>query len=274
MDISSLKNFNYIELIKCKNKIAEKYPFASTSTVGKSVMGRDIYALTLGAAEEYVLFVGGFHGTDHFTSGLLLTFFEELCRGLAENTAIEGLKVRKALSGRAIIVVPCVNPDGCEIAALGKSGCGDRLDKIRQLAKGNLKGYGLNARGVDIDLNFCGRGSFSEPETAALVSLCREQPIRHAVVFGSGGREIITPGGEKIPARSNRMAEIMTTSTGYGISFNRNDRRREGFVQWFCGEHFKPAFKVLPSVPADMNESDYIKVYKELRELMMLSSIM
>ncbi len=274
MDISFLKNFNYIELIKEKNKITEKYPFASVSAVGKSVMGREIYALTLGEAEEYVLLAGGLHGADSFTCGLLLTFFEELCRGLAENKAIEGLKVRKALTGRAIIIIPSVNPDGCEIASRGKSGCGDRLDKIRELAKGDLKSYSLNARGVDIDLNFCGKGAFSEPETAAVVELCRKKPIRHAVVFGSGGREIITPGGEKIPARSNRMAEIMTTTTGYGISFNRNDRRREGVVRWFCDEFFRPAFKVLPYVPADMTESDYIKVYKELRELMMLSSIM
>lgn len=274
MNIGYLKKFNYIELLKDKNKINESYPFVGVNTIGKSVMGRDIYSLTLGAAEEYVLFLGGLHGSDHFTCGLLLAFFEELCKGVLENTSIEGLKVRSALKGRAVIVIPCVNPDSCEIASLGKSGCGNQADKIQELSKGNLKNYCLNARGVDIDLNFCGRNSLSEPESWAIASLCKETSVRHAIVFGSGNKEIITPGGEKIPARSNRMSEIMTTATGYGISFNRNDPRREGFVQWFCEEFFHPAFKVLPRVPDNMSESDYIKVYKELRELMMLCAIM
>ena len=274
MDISFLKSFDYWDFRKNIKGLSQKYPFISVDSIGKSVMGKEIFALTLGKADECALFVGGIHGPDSFSSGLLAAFFEELCDAVESDGAIEGLKVRKALWGRALTIIPCLNPDGCEIASKGKAGCGNRLEEIKNISGFDFKKFSTNARGVDIDLNFSGRSALSEPESHALSVFVKEHNIRHSLVFGSGNGELITPGGEKIPARSSRMTEIMTATTGYNISFNKNDRRREGFMDWFCGEFFKPAFKILPTVPEQMKESDYIKVYKNLRELMMLTSIM
>ncbi len=275
MDISMLSDFDYFKYQKQIDKIREAFPFVGRKLIGKSVMGKRIEALLLGSAEEYAVFVGGVHGRDSFTVGFLLAFFDELCRGLSEGGSIEGLNVARAISGRALMVIPCLNPDGCEISAKGKAGCLNRLSEIMQYSNGNLKEYSLNARGVDIDLDFTAYRGCREPESFALKEILKEAGVRQVVIFGSGNNEIISPQGAKIPSRSNRMTEIMAASTGYTVSANRNDRRREGFMQWFSAEYFKPAYKVLPKVPmGKISESQYIGIYKELRELMMLCAIM
>lgn len=274
MDNSLLCDYDYFDTLRKIDRLSQRYPFAGRRQIGKSVMGKGIEALVLGAAEEYAVFIGGIHGRDNFSVGLVLTFFEELCEALTQSGSIEGLNVARAMTGRAIIVIPCLNPDGCEIASVGKSGCPHRLLEKMSPAQ-DLKDFSLNARGVDVDLNFSLERQPSEPESFALAKLFKETRVRQAVIFGSGNNEIISPGGAKVPARSNRMTEIMTASTGYTVSSNRNDRRREGFIDWFTGEYFRPAYKILPKIPIEgMTESDYIRIYRELRELMMLCAIM
>lgn len=266
MDISSFKNYDYLEHLKTRKEILEKYPFVLSKTVGKSVMGREIFSFSIGDAEEYVLFLGGLHGTDRFSFGMLMTFFEEVCLAVSQDLVMEGMRVRKALSGRAVAIIPCVNPDGCEIASKGKSGCGNRADLVRELSKKSNEDIRFNARGADIDINFNSKRPLSEPESRAVADFCKEESVRHALILGSGEGEIITAGGEKFSDRGAKMTEIMVTSTGYSVSENK-----EGFLKWFSEEYRKPAFKVLPKVS---DGSDFLKVYGEIRELLLLSAIM
>ncbi len=268
------EDYDYFKSLREKDKICEAFPFVRTENIGKTVMGRKIFAFSVGQAEENALFIGGFRGADRFTSRMLTAFFTELCKGIAEDLSIEGMKARRALSGRALTVIPCINPDGCEISAKGRAAEQVSLPFIARKNSCGFKNFRLNARGIDIDLNFCGKSAFSEPESLGVKDFLKQTGIRHAVVFGSGRSEIISPSGDKPPERSRRMAEIMSASTGYDNITSKDDRRREGFVEWFCTSFNRPAFKVLPEMSENSGREEFIRVYKELRELMMLSAIM
>lgn len=298
METVDFSLYGYFDALKRVARLGADYPFLKTASVGKSVMGKDISAIIFGRASEYVLFAGGFHGSEHITASLLLRFAEELAEALATDDSIEGLRARRAMYGRGLIIIPCVNPDGCEIARFGAA-AGDGGRFLRRISGGDYTHFNANARGVDINHNFDADwetlremeraagitgpsktrfGGFSpesEPETAALCKLCRSVTVRHAVAFHSQGEVIYAPTGDKKPPRSDRMAEIMAASSGYLIDEPEGLAVGGGFKDWFIKEFARPAFTVevgLGENPLPL--ADYPKIYARIRELLMLAAIM
>lgn len=290
--------FGYFDMLKMAGRLAEKYKFLKVITAGKSVMGKDILALRIGRSAEYVLLAGGFHGSEHITATLLLRFAEELCFAIQNDEVLEGLRVRRALYDRGIIVLPTVNPDGCEIARFGASATGGSrfLEKI---IDGDYSHFNANARGVDINHNFAagwsalrerekaagimgpaktrfgGYAPESEPETAAICELCRALTIRHALAFHSQGEVIYPPDGDNPPKRSLRMAEIMSAASGYALDRPEGLAVGGGFKDWFVKEFNRPAFTVeVGKGQNPLPPADYSKIYRQVRELMMLACIM
>ena len=298
MHTEEITPFGYFDMLKTISQMKQEYPFLKSTVIGKSVMGKDIVALTVGRCKEYVLVAGGCQGSEHITSTLLLRFAEELCFALSEDEAIEGLNARRAFYGRGLIIVPAVNPDGCEISRFGAAATNGRRF-IRRLCGGDFAHYNANARGVDINHNFDADwhslrerekengiegparsrfGGFSpesEPETVALTKLCRNTPIRHALAFHSQGEVIYAPTGEKRPKRSDQMAEIMATSSGYSLDEPEGLAVGGGFKDWFIKEFDRPAFTIeVGHGENPLPPRDYPKIYKQIRELLMLSAIM
>ncbi len=264
MDLPEIKPYDYFDALSYRYKLTREFPFVSAITIGKSVMGREIAAFMLGHAEEYALFVGGIHGNSHFTSAFLYTFFKELSEAYLNDGVIEGLKVKKALGGRGLIIVPCLNPDGCEIAVSGKTALGNMRFSALRLARKNYSDFSFNARGADIEKVFS-TAPLQEPESLALVNLCKNIKIRHLITFDKGENQLLLPELCNLPTRSTRMAEIMLTVSSLRLDYENTF----GLSHWFCKEYFKPSFKVL----LDSND-DYKSGYKAIRELLMLSAIM
>lgn len=119
--------------------------------IGRSVEKRPVYVHEYGAGDSVVLVMGSMHGNEE-VGGQVVAF-------LAEEIALR----RKPPTGRRIVFVPVVNPDGV------------------------LRGRRWNARGVDINRNFPtanwegatreegtarhGEAPGSEPETRLVMSL-------------------------------------------------------------------------------------------------------
>lgn len=268
MDNFALNTYNYFDTVKMRNRLCNDYPFLKSRCIGRSVMGKDIYAFTVDSAKEYSLFIGGIHGCDNFTSILLYTFIEELCKAIKDDGSIEGLRVRRALDGRAVAVIPCLNPDGCEIASKGKGGCGNIHDYVFKLVNGQYKAFAFNARGSDLDLKFNEKNVYSEPETSAAANFISSVSVRHAILLEAGRNEIIKPCNDN-SLRTSRMSEILVASTGYCIPSDEIQPHTDGFLNWFYTLYNKPAFKILPHTPHNTAE-----LYKALREAIMLSAIM
>lgn len=298
-NICDLRPLDYFDTVKTVGKLCEKYPFLISKTIGKSVMGRDIFSLRIGRTNEYVLFAGAFHGSEYITASLLLKFCEELCEAMDNDQSLEGLNVRRAMYGRGLIILPTVNPDGCEISIHGRSSCGRNAPFISRISGGDFEHYNANARGVDINHNFAAGweelrererqagilapaktrfGGFSpesEPETAAICGLCRGTRIRHAVAFHSQGEVIYPPEGNDAPKRSQKMAEIMSASSGYALDSPKGLAVGGGFKDWFLKEFARPAFTVEVGFGENpLPVSDYPDIYMQIREMLMLTAIM
>ena len=296
---AELGPLDFLSVYKALSEIDKNYVFARLGSIGKSVMGRDIFSLRIGRAASYVLFTAAFHGSEHITSVMLITFIKNLCEAIRLDGSIDGVKIRRALSGRGLIFVPLVNPDGCEISIHGKSGCGAAEPFISKLCGGDYAHFTANARGVDINHNFDadwqnlkrremdagifspaftrfgGYSPASEPETVALTTLCKAFHIRHAIALHSQGEVIYPPEKENCPPRALKMAEIMSSSSGYKIEYPEGLAVGGGFKDWFAQEFFRPAFTIeIGKGKNPLPKEDYAKTYSDISEMLTLCSIM
>jgi g-D-glutamyl-meso-diaminopimelate peptidase len=198
-----------------------------------------------------------------------------------------------------VIFVPCVNPDGCDISLLGPKFLGTKAINIGKLCNNDFKHWNANLRGVDINHNFNagwqelknlekkngiyypaptrfgGYKPESEPETLALTSLCKRNEIRHVVALHTQGEVIYWNYGDKKIPRSQKMAEIMATSTGYALDYPTGLAVGGGFKDWFISEFNRPGFTVEMGKgenPLPIEEAKHI--YRKTEEMLMLCSIM
>lgn len=297
--IIGIKEFDYIERQKLIDCLCQEYPFLKRKVIGKSSMGKDITMLKIGSAESYSLITAAFHGSERITSNILLMFIEELCHSIKNDGYIAGFKARKALSGRGVIFIPCVNPDGCDISLLGEKALGEKAMHYRKMFGNNFKKWNANYRGVDINHNFNadwenlrkkeralgiygpsptrygGNKPESEPETIALTTLCRTANIRHATALHTQGEVIYWKYGEYEHPKSRKMAEIMSTTSRYALDYPTGIADGGGFKDWFIDELKRPAFTVELGkgenpLPIESAET----IYKQVKEMLMLCSIM
>lgn len=291
------KEYCYLERQKIIDEICNKYAFVKKSVIGKSCLGRNITALKIGSAAQYTLITAAFHGSEHITSNVLLMFIEELCEALDNGGYIAGLNARRALRGRGIIFIPCINPDGCEISITGRPPENDIANIFK--SKTDFKKWNANARGVDINHNFDadwyalrekernegiygpapsrfgGYKPESEPETQTLVNLCKKADIRHILALHSQGEVIYWNYGKNMPYRSRKMAEIMATSSGYALDVPISIATGGGFKDWFIDKFNRPGFTIEIGkgenpLPIEMAE----KIYEQIKETLVLCSIM
>lgn len=291
--------YDYLNTKKAINNLKEAYPFLHTEVIGKAVSGKDITAIKVGRAAEYVLYAGAFHGSEHITINLLLKFTEQLCKALTNGTSLSGFDMRRVMMGRGLIIVPCVNPDGVEISIHGPATSGYMAAKVAKLCVNNHEKWNANMRGVDINHNFDadwsalheleqangiygpamtrygGHKPVSEPETAALVELCNTYSIRHAIAFHSQG-EVIYSGYDNIPVpRMQKMAEIMSSVSGYTLDTPTGLAVGGGFKDWFISRFRRPAFTVEVGLGENPLPTENIeKIYNDLLEMMVLSIAM
>ena len=292
-------DYNYYERQKLIESLCTKFPFIKRASIGKSCSGKEITALKIGSSSQYCLITAAFHGSERITSTILLMFIEELCNAISKNTYMCGLKMPTALSGRGVIFVPCVNPDGCDIALLGKKACGALAENHSRLCKHDFEHWNANFRGVDINHNFNADweklrelernngiygpsprqfGGFSpesEPETQALTKLCRTANIRQVIALHTQGEVIYWSYGEKTPKRSLKMAEIMSTASGYALDIPTGLANGGGFKDWFINEFSKPGFTIEMGIGKNpLPYTDAEKIYIKAREMLTLCTIM
>lgn len=293
------KEYDYYERKKAIDSLIDRYKFVRMSIIGKSCGGKGIPALKIGSGESYALIVAGVHGSERITSTVLLMFVEELCEAIENDGYFADIRIIKALRGRGVIFVPCLNPDGCDISLLGKKAGGEFADKIEAQCRGDFIHWNANLRGVDLNHNFDAGwhelhkkerelgiigpaptrfGGFkphSEPETVALVELCGRQNIRHCMALHSQGEVIYWDYGRKTPARARKMAEILASSSGYALDIPISIAQGGGFKDWFIKEFSRPGFTVelgLGKNPLPVEDAETI--YRQIKEMLTLYIIM
>lgn len=222
--------------------------------------------MSVGTAGKSALYAAAFHGAEWINTLILLSFFEELCIHYRSRRLWLNIDVFNMLSRQGLTVIPCVNPDGVEIAINGSKSCPGYRRLIDRVA-GDTSRWQANARGVDLNHNFNagwrqlkrlelsrgikspaatrygGRSPFSEPETAALRNLCLKEKYSHAIAFHSQGREVYCT-YKQTPQGAIELGEKFARLAEYKLSQPEKIATGGGFKDWLIGYLKTPAITV------------------------------
>lgn len=269
-------------------------------SVGKSLLNKPIRAVAIGNVRQNsaVLFAGGFHGQEWITTLLLVKFLEEITESIHNKGKYLGVDVKRVLSERGIVIVPLVNPDGVEIATMGSTAAGRYKECVDNIMKENNAKWQANARGVDINHNFPagflkekqlerqsgvvtpsptkygGEKSASEPETQAMIRLCRAFWFRRVVAFHSQGEEIYYSYGEHTPAESELLCKIFCSSCGYKSVVPTGTASHGGFKDYFINYFHRTGFTVeVGKGENPLPIEDLQPIYARLCEMMLTAMI-
>ena len=132
----------------------KQYDFVRPMEVGHTVLERKIQGVTLGDTGDMVLYAAGVHGSEWITTLVLLKFFQNLGAAYAEGGELSGVEVRRALRGKGVALIPCLNVDGVEIALHGANAALANRALVERLSRGDTAHWQANGRGVDLNHNF------------------------------------------------------------------------------------------------------------------------
>jgi len=281
--------------------LQEHYPCLKVFPIGKSVLGRHINALSIGNPTGATLFVGATHGLEWLTCMILIKFCENLLNALETGGKVSDIDVGRALCNRSLVIVPCLNPDGVEIALQGTAGAGNRADCIEEMLQGQDPRlvWQANANGVDLNHNFdagwCivkamevaagitspgptrfgGVHPHSEPETIAITTFCMTHQPRSLYSLHSQGEEIYWYYGCNTPARSKMMAQILASSSGYALAKPVEMASHGGLKDWFIEKFRRPGFTIevgLGKNPLGLDQLDGI--YRKIEEMLVIATLL
>lgn len=264
-------------------------------TVGRSAVGRKIYAVGLGNMKNAVLYAGGIHGQEWITTSLLLKFFEEL----SSCGEMYGVDLNEIWENRGLIILPLCNPDGVEIALGGAKTARHLSSFVEKLQASSNKSWQANARGVDLNHNFdagfkklremeiaegiegpCprqygGRYPASEPETRAMTSVTIGLKVKKVFAFHSQGEEIYYDYGKNTPPNAKALAEALAACSGYTVCSPTGLASHGGFKDWFIETTGRPGFTIeVGKGENPLPITDLEDIYQKIREMLLIGILL
>lgn len=214
-------------------------PSVPIFSVGKSVLGRDIYAIKLGTGPRRIFFGAAFHGMEWLTAKILVTFAAELCDGGEISLP----------RGTTVYLVPMVNPDGVEIAAGGKRwqanargvDINHNFDALWDLSKKLEQSHGINSPGAT---RYGGEYPESEPETRAIADFTRLNRFDAVFALHSQGEVIYYDFCGYIPNGTEDYLTRFEAASRYVRDEAEGIAAYGGYKDWFIKKFKKPGFTI------------------------------
>ncbi len=216
--------------------------------IGKSLFGRNIYAVKIGDGSPVGIAQYAMHGREYITAELAFRHYQI---GVAKGS---------------FWLIPLVNPDGALLSEVGLSTVPDEERKRMLLRWNGWEDFTLwkaNGRGVDLNVNFAakwGKGvknrreesaenyvgsrPFSEPESLALKKFTQEISPDYTVSYHAKGEEIYWYFYQSMRTcpRDKGLALILSRSTGYPLAYAKGSVG--GYKDWCIEKRKIAAFTV------------------------------
>lgn len=256
----------------CVRGLAARYPFIASGEIGKSVMGRPLWCMTLGRGENRVLYSGAHHANEWITAPLLLKFTEQLARAYAEGGSIYSQSAAELLDYATLFIVPAVDPDGIDLVT-GELTAGEHYDAALGIASAYPQypfpsGWNANIRGVDLNLqypagweqarankaalgvtspapaNFVGCAPLSAPESRALYDYTLSVSPALILAYHTQGEEIYWRYDGHAAEGAEEIGRVFARLSGYALEDTPFASGFAGYKDWFIDALDRPGYTV------------------------------
>lgn len=283
MLINPEKIYSYNELLNQSLKLSKLYPrLISVIHIGRSRDNRELFMLKLGKGDRGTLNISGVHGRESVNPTVILSIIEHYVHRYYSIGS-------KILDNYSLYFIPVLNPDGYVIATEGYFS----INSIhyRTIAKQtNIPNseYRLNANAIDINRNFSCESyvktdisgmADNEPETKALIKVCRDYHFYGLIDYHSRGEAIFYHRKAMDYAYNKRQFHIaceLAKYSGYKL-YTLRQENPDGVsggntVNFFSERYHRPAITV-ETVPDEatfpLNAAYCRKVFKEIKNMPM-----
>ncbi|PAQ13833.1 hypothetical protein CD798_13485 [Bacillaceae bacterium SAOS 7] len=265
--VNPLKVYTYEQMTADLKEIVQWYPgLASLEVIGKSVDGRNLYALKLGKGREEVFINASHHAREHITTNVTMEMIDQYAYAYETNKKIDGYAVKNLLDQVSIYFVPMVNPDGVSLVQKGANSAKNPAAALKvNRNQRSFAAWKANVRGVDLNRqypagwpticcdpgkphpqNYKGPKPLSEPETKALYDFTLKHRFKSSAAYHSSGQIIFwhfyQSGAQK--TRDYNIAKKITRKTGYQLVPPKKKYSGGGYTDWFIQSQKKPGFTI------------------------------
>ncbi|MDQ0218317.1 peptidase M14 [Peribacillus cavernae] len=262
--IKTKKFYDYASLVEDLEKLKEVYPFIEIESIGKSVLGKELFEVRLGQGDGIVHYNGSFHANEWITTAILMKWLNELLLCLTNALSLSRVEPLPLYTGKKISMVPMVNPDGVELVLKGEEAAEGKID-VLSINDGyeHFYEWKANIRGVDLNnqypanweiekerkipqipapRDFPGEDYLTEPEALAMKELAYNRSFEKVIALHTQGKEFYWGYDGKEPLYASCIAEEFEKKSDYKSV--RNIDSHAGYKDWFIQEFQRPGFTV------------------------------
>lgn len=279
--------------------IATRYPFLSLYSIGKSVMGKELYGVRIGKGQKEIFYNASHHANEWITSVVMMKFIEQFCNAYMRGGTLAGENAVEIYDSSTIFIVPMVNPDGVDLVTGFYPQGSDVYDDTYSINRGEPnfpENWKANIKGVDLNLNYPAKweearaykfslgytsprpfgyvGPFplSEPETQAVARFTEDHSFRLILAYHAQGKLIFWKFANYNPPNSYPIALEFAAVSGYTPSTTPPEMGNAGYKDWFIQEYNLPGYTI--EVGEGTNPlpiSQFDEIYKDNIGILMLA---
>lgn len=139
--------------------LTARYPFIGSRSVGTSVMGKRLSAVTIGSGSKALFYNAAHHANEWITTPVLWKFLEQYAAAYAADGPIGGENARQLYNKTTLHMLPMVNPDGVDLVTGALAADDSYYVQAKALAAYYPSipfpsGWKANIRGVDLNLGY------------------------------------------------------------------------------------------------------------------------
>lgn len=250
-----------------------RYPFIGTETYGKSVMGRPLRAVSIGAGSAEAFFNASHHANEWITTPLVLKFAENYLKAYINGSSIFGRDARELFAKTRLFIAPLVNPDGVDLV----NGALDETTPLWQSVKRIARqypavpfpsGWKANIEGTDLNLNypagwdtaketkyaqgwvspaprdFVGAEPLSAPESRAVFDFTADHEFRLILAYHTQGEVIYWKYLDIEPPNGYDIGRALAAVSGYKLDEVPTESGFAGYKDWFILFYNRPGYTV------------------------------
>ena len=253
--------------------LVARYPQIRSGSIGQSVLGRPLPALTFGRGKTLALFNASHHANEWITTPVVLTFLEQYAAAVAAGGEIFGFSASALYESVCVSLVPLVNPDGVDLVTGFLDQTHPAYAAAEAIARGFESipfpnGWKANIRGTDLNVNYpaewatareikftqgfnrpaprdyVGPSPLSEPESRALHALSLRHRFSLTLSYHAQGEVIFWKFMEYEVPSAQSIGQQLSNASGYALADTPYNSSFAGYKDWFIQTFLRPSYTV------------------------------